>query len=167
MKDKLENRFLSFRNSQLSICFVIFWGQFLKFKVQLMYFYLIRFVDQWQIYKRVDWGKKWHPDTLKTKRKLLAEMLKKQLQSLRRIKYSFSMFCLFILHIFFAFLLCVLYWPFQIKVVLLQTFELVFLLWVFCLDFHCHRWIIDNHNYNIQYLWTFITLRFVIAMPEI
>lgn len=57
MKDKLENRFLSFRNSQLSICFVIFWGQFLKFKVQLMYFYLIRFVDQWQIYKRVDWGK--------------------------------------------------------------------------------------------------------------
>lgn len=39
------------------VCFVIFWGQFLKFKVQLMYFYLIRFVDQWQIYKRVDWGK--------------------------------------------------------------------------------------------------------------
>lgn len=166
MKDKLENRFLSFRNSQLSICFVIFWGQFLKFKVQLMYFYLIRFVDQWQIYKRVDWGKNGILILWKQRGNYWQKCLKTITIIAHKI-FIFYVLSFHFTHFFFAFLLCALYWPFEIKVVLLQTFKLAFLLWVFCLDFHCHRWIIDNHNYNIQYLWTFITLRFVIAMPEI
>lgn len=160
MKDKLENRFLSFRNSQLSICFVIFWGQFLKFKVQLMYFYLIRFVDQWQIYKRVDWGK----NGILILWKQRGNYWQKCLKTITIIAHKIFIFYVLSFHFthFFSRFYFVLYIDlFKLKLYCYKRLNWHF----FCECFHCHRWIIDNHNYNIQYLWTFITLRFVIAMP--